>query len=446
MSTPTQRAGARRLRWLILASSLLGLIALTAQAQDAPKADDRNKFENYRQGGAPSGTAESKAVFEKYAKYYVGRLTDPAIQRGDTDKGGLSDLITKDLDRRLPLPQFNSPQASVAYSRLNANQKIFVDEFGKVMIAHLEDPALKSGKPIVRINAARMASEIARSGYDGSAELFLKILTAPSENVKPGEADAVKAWALHGLHSLFEIVPDPILPEKTIFQKKNAAELPELERRSIQALIDFVFRKPETPEGTPEDEIEALRYVRREAIRALGHVRVQTVKVLGKAESRPALALLKAARGDGLTPPPNISEIVEAIIGFCQVQQLQPSRDRDMQIDYGVYHIGRALDAVGRFRVANLKDTSIPWKVTAGRLRDALEFWRRNAAENKLENAQKVQDLLSIVDRDILKPMEEGAEGVPLNLENLGQWLRDNPPKSPSLFKTDPGTLISLKD
>jgi hypothetical protein len=439
MSSLARRAGATHRRWLALVSTCLILLAARSLAQDAPKADERNKFDTYRSGQVPAPTPESKALFEKYAKFYVGRLNDGDVQNARGEKYGMKDMSAAiaDLDRRLQVPLHNSPQASVFYSKLDQNKKTFVDEFGKVMITALESPALQNGKPIVRINAARMAAEVARSGYDGSAELFLKILA------KPDESDAVKLFALKGLYYLFEIVPDPGIPEKTIFEKKNAAELPELERRCIQALLDFVFRMPEIAPGTPEDEVEALRYVRREAIRALARVRVQTVKVRGAVETRPALALLKAARGDGLVPPPNVGEIAEAAIGFCL---LVPSKDRDMQTDYGVYHIGRVLYTLANYRVNNAKDTSVPWKWLAIRSRDALETWQRNAADMKLENAALIKALLDIADRDIFKPMEEGAEGAPVNLENLGQWLRDNPPKSPSLFKSDPGAVITLKD
>ena len=39
------------------------------------------------------------------------------------------------------------------------------------MIAQLEPLALNQNKPIVQINAMRMADDVARCGYDGAADL-----------------------------------------------------------------------------------------------------------------------------------------------------------------------------------------------------------------------------------------------------------------------------------
>ena len=100
-------------------------------------------------------------------------------------------------------------------------------------------------------------------------------------------------------------------------------------------------------------------YIRREAVRALAWVRVQQAKDKGKVVSQPALALLRIARGDGLNPPsvtPQGSDVraagerFEAIIGFCSL--VPPRTDRDMNIDYAVYHVGRAIqDLAPLFKV-----------------------------------------------------------------------------------------------
>src|SRR5439155_20644535 len=124
--------------------------------------------------------------------------------------------------------------------------------------------------------------EVGKMGYDGAAELYVKILE------KDDMSDGVKLWALKGLHNLFAIVPDLIIPDKTVFQQNNRGQLSPLERKSIQALINYIERKVELTETMPPSEIDALRFIRREAVRALGHVRVQTVKNLGQVESRPA--------------------------------------------------------------------------------------------------------------------------------------------------------------
>src|SRR5205823_13398535 len=116
---------------------------------------------------------------------------------------------------------------------------------------------------------------------------------------KPDDAEwaVAKRYALLGLHHLFAVMPEPLFPRKTVFQKRNEALLPASERATIKALIAYVTRQAEPSEAVPE---EAIRFVRRAGIRALGGVRVESVKAnLNQVEARPALVLLKAARSDG---------------------------------------------------------------------------------------------------------------------------------------------------
>jgi hypothetical protein len=438
MSATPRWAGTRCLRWLFLASALLAANGLPARAQETPKPDDRNKFETFRRGDAAAGDAASKELFDKFARYFVGRLNDPEWQKGADPLKSMSALV-QSLDRHFLVQSTTLPAWNQYYARLIPNQKLFVDEFGKVMIAALERPAL-SGKPIVRVNAARMVAEVAHSGYDGAAELCLKILG------KPEEGDAVREsarfYALQGLYYLFAIVPDPIAPAKTVFQKKNAAQLPELERRSIKALIDYIQRKPpENPDVTPE----ALQYIRREAVRALGHVRVQSVKNGSAIESRPALVLLRVAQGQGLTPPPSASERIEAVVGFCK---LLPDRDRELQVDYAAFYVGSALADIAQYynenpdRLPNIQ-SALPWKKAAADLQDALQTWQKNVEDSKLPNAGLVGQLFNTADASVMQLLAAGNQGSPPNPVTLRTWAESNKPSSPSLFKSDPSTTVT---
>ncbi|HEY1380376.1 MAG TPA: hypothetical protein VGF55_26475, partial [Gemmataceae bacterium] len=337
MTTPTRRAGTRCLRWLVLPSALTLLAALSATAQDAPNQNDRTRLEDYRQGRQPI-TADAKALFDKFNKYDAARLAMSETQRPGTDRG--FSWLVNDLDRRLLVPAHNSFNGNIFYSRLGSGdakvaeaQRKYIDEFGKSAVEALQGPATQAGNPLVRLNATRMIAEVCRSGYDGAAEACLKVLA------KADESDAVKLYALQGLKDLFSILPnpptqtDPGIPEKTVFQKDNTGNLSPLERKCIQALTDFIFRQP--PAESDAQDVDGQFYVRREAVRALALVRVQQVKNKGTVEGRPALALLKIARGDGLNPPSNTpqgpdyrsaGERIEAVIGFCNL--VQPRSDR----------------------------------------------------------------------------------------------------------------------
>jgi hypothetical protein len=435
----SRRAGLVCPRWLVLTSCLIGLTvsaAVTAQEKlERLKPDENSRFDSFRAGSAPvivendkSATAQNQQLVDKQARWLTMRLNE-------APKDAMSALVQEAMRHMLI--------RAASYSDLKPEQRQFIDEFGKAMINHLNGLALNSAKAQVRLNAARMASEVGRMGYDGAAELCIKILEKQDEN------DGIKLWALKGLYNLFAIVPDPkVAPEKTVFQKKNTGVLSPLERKSIQALINFVQRKVQFPEDqSPQDRADAeevIRFVRREAVRALANVRVQTVKTnLNEVESRPALELLKIARRDIPEPSPSAAEMTEAIIGFCH---LKSDKDYDLQIDYAAYHIGKALYEILRWRIERPTDTSIPWKATANRLSEGLKTWRQHADEMKLKDARLIKDLIDACDAQALKPIEGGVQGNPPNIEPLATWLGNNQPKSESLFGKDKSTVIKTKE
>jgi hypothetical protein len=435
-----RRAGATCPRWLVLAICLLALAgrsAVVAQEKlQRPGSDDNSKFESYRQGHAPviiennkADTEQNRQVLDRFARYLTLRLNASTTKNEDYRN------LHEEAGRRMAL--------TAKRSELNPQQKQFIAEFGKAMITHLEGMALNSAKPQVRVNAAWMAADVGKMGYDGAAELYIKILEKDDMN------DAVKLWALRGLDNLFKIVPDPIIPEKTVFQQANKVELPELERRAIQALIKYIEQKVNVAALSP-DEINALRYIRREAVRALGHVRVQTVKHLGKVESRPAFVLLKVACNDDSIPPlwPDgwdrihqpPTEQLDAIVGFCQ---LRPDINaRDLNLDYAVFHIGQAIQAVAEYRIGHLSDTSVSWKAAGFWLRDSLETWRNTSNVLKIQDAKLISDLIDKCDVNIIQPLENGIANNPPDVLALRQWLGATQPKSDSLFKNDPATKI----
>lgn len=435
MSQFMRRAGATCPRWLVLAILLVALTgrsAVVGQEKVQRPSEDLQKLEGFRSGSVPvviennkTDTEQNRQSLDRVARYYALRLNASTAKNDDYRQ------IRDEVARRMLLRRTGG--------ELNPQQKQFITEFGKAMISHLEGLALNSAKPIVRLNAGMVAAEVGKMGYDGAAELFIKILE------KEDMSDGYKEWALKGLHNLFAIEPDPVTPWKTVFQHTKNPELPELERKAIQALITYIERKVDWNESTPPAELDALRYVRREAVRALGQVRVQTVKNLGKVESRPAFVLLKVARNDipSLWPrdardlPP--TEQLDAIVGFCR---LRPDINaRDFNLDYAVYHLGRAIYAIAEFRVGHTTDASIAWKAAGFWLRESLERLKTTMHDLKIENAQLVDNLINQCDFNILQPLESGVAGNQPNIGPLGQWLQANRPKSTSLFREDPKDL-----
>src|SRR5207249_1059559 len=132
-------------------------------------------------------------------------------------------------------------------------------EFGKKMLEELDRvTAPKEQHAITRVNAVRLLARLAEeSGYEESIDVLVKILTDPNE------VDGARYWALRGLRSLFGRA-DKKLP-------LNVA--PARRTKAVEALVQFIERKADISKNTPEEELEGLRVMRREAIRALAEIR-----------------------------------------------------------------------------------------------------------------------------------------------------------------------------
>ena len=150
-------------------------------------------------------------------------------------------------------------------------------------------------------------------------------------------------------------------------------------------------------------------------------------------KSRPALLLLKVAARDGIVPEPRLDERVEAAIG---VAHARPDLDADYQPDYAAHQLGLfAADFAVHFaqwKQDSLTDASVPWKVDAGRLIEALEQMKTQA---KSAYVGKVVDEAV----KLLLNIERGADANPFDLQ---QALQTEPSPSPELYKGDAASIV----
>lgn len=272
---------------------------------------------------------------------------------------------------------------------------------------------LKTRKPIARINAARVLAKLAELGQGELVDPLVEILKDASQS------DAAKLYVLRALRDLTAQSPSVMTPAR--------------ERKTADALVDFIDRKMTIADTTQPEEIEGFRYVRREAIRALAQFRNPSAADKGNS----ALTLLRVVAKDGFVPPPRIDERADAAFG---VARLQPSLDKDYNPDYAVAQIALFLDDLNT-RIAEDKrllletkgQQRFPWKVLASRLLMAVEQMRTESSAN----AYVVKVAAEIV--KLLGRVEAGNLADP---EALLQWLAGNPPPSNRLFKSIEGSTV----
>lgn len=350
---------------------------------------------------------ENKEVLGKYGRYLAYRLTNSKFHgQADADDKSTIVLTMTDLIREAQLALLLPRSDKKA---LNDNQKEYAKELSKELVKCLRDVLAHNARPVVRVNAARMLSLVGEAGYEDVADSLVEIIA------NPRESEATKLWAFRGLKELMEEI---------------SFKDPKREARVILTLGEYILRKPD-PMPTAAEEIDALRYVRREAVRALGQSQNPMLPKTDKAEGRSTWVLLKVARKDGLTPDPSISEQVEAAIGACTLKA-----GKDVSLDLVANHVGHvAVEFVNQANRAKTGtgDAGIAWKLYAARLYTALDDLRARAKDGQPAAVTDYVEKLAKQAQDTVRQVWDGKEANPTPLDD---WLRANPAKSTTVYRS----------
>ncbi len=304
----------------------------------------------------------------------------------------------------------------------------------KAVIGHALE-VLQTRKPIARINAAMMLDHLANRTTDEKTDDVLHRLAGGNQAAladalagiikDPNQLDAAKFWAFKGLEHLLALpqTTPPALP-----RDKEEAALGEV-LKFLQA------RNKPMPPGTPDEEIDGFRYLRRQAIKALAQGRYPTLSTLPD-KPRPTLTLLKIAADDGVEPEARLDERVEAAIG---VAHAQPGLDKDYQPDYAAHQLGLfAVDFVKAFDAEKRTPGAPPtlaWKIEASRLTEALELMK----------AQSKNAHVALVVDETLKALTaiERASSQP-NVTDLENKLKTEGAPSKELYKGVPDSTVTF--
>jgi hypothetical protein len=394
------------------------------------KPDEKSHLQGWHDG-KPMASAD-KRILEKAAKWYIYRLTLPQFQERIPPEGAplsqgrsVYDLLTE-LFRVLVLPD---PSRNL--QQPNPNQQRYMQEFTAALIEPIER-VLQNAKPIARINAAIVLARLGETGDEAVVKPLLKILNDKNQY------DAVKLYALIGL--------------KNVFRAKKTSDPPEQfkdrddESDYVRDMLEFMVRKPNLPPNATPEEMEAFKYVRREAIRAVAQTRhpllVKKNKPILLADRRPAqpaLELVRIMRNDGINPAPTFAEQIEAAIGICL---MNPREDLTLtyQVPYALQHLGLFfVDFADKYEKDRSKTTKTAmWPLESIRLQKALSNLEVVGAST--EDKATMSKFVAAA-KPMLKRIEEKGES---NVRDLRKWLESNKPGD-SLYKGEKEATIKTE-
>ncbi len=375
--------------------------------------------------------------------------------------------------------------------KMSADQGEYVVEFGVALDQAVGAVFAKNPPAIIRVNAARLLAEAARSGAPAFGKTVLAMLTNTYFKDKPATDKTAKVvetppevlfYALRAAENLLAAhdtsalgsqfstrhsLPDAELVALVKVLEEMVVKGPPVAGKAAAATVDNLGRpialaaepkeadpkaadakeadpkaaapKVDGPAALTPEQAAVVRYYRRAAIRALAKVRFDTVGGKGSpaGEARPAFTLAKVAVSDStLSLPSTPADAAEAVIGLAGMAPVTAVTSLNVDAWAAAMAAGMYAYAQPRMAAAAADDRTVPWKVTSGRLSFAFAALKRGTVSSPRLRpvARPRADLCDIVSADILTPLEKEAQvGADRpTIDRLTEWLRNNPPKDPS--------------
>ena len=368
--------------WTLLTVTGLTLISTRpAGAQDAvlpqPNRTASNELSRYREKetrGIPADEIPvAKKHFEAFAKYYAAIIAHPLVYKAaqdpslklDGDRRTIPSLDTlfTDFQRTIVEPTLANASA------VNVDRADYIREMGIAVDAALKPVIESNPDRIVRLNATRLLASACKSGatahYPTITEL-LKNANTPTD---------VKHYALQAAGNLLAAYDvfdydsrrhsngwkqPPVEGDKELGELVAAVEKCILEPTAI-------LNVPPTwkvADATP-DQLDVVRFVRRQAVKALGQVRFVTIPGPdGKTPIYPAHTIARVCASDpAIVPAPSPSECAEAAIGLCNMAPVAKGAPiKGYNEAAAVEAVTAALVTFSAARAENPQDRPLPWR------------------------------------------------------------------------------------
>jgi hypothetical protein len=365
----------------------------------------------------------AKKIAEAAANWYIYRVTHVTEKPLDVQKEFSAEIV-KMMEK--------------TSAKKDRNNRVFIDMFGPALVSSMKKVLardIKTDQATV-INAAMMLPTMAKLKQDKVSDYLIELVQDPKTH------DVVRLYALKGLK---DAMPITIQPGDDL-DLKDAAQNDKRKRdtKLVEALTNYIER-PADVAGMSAEEVDAVRYIRREAIITLAHTGAPAVLAVNKKkkdilQGPVAPTLLKVLAGRDIKPSPSLQEKIEAALGLCAMKHPNmPEYDPSVP----AYLIGRTIvDFVDDYSrdYANIgvvgptrKLPYIGYRTDARRLADALTEFAKNA---NTPHAKILKDLAQPVLASMTKFNAASPYLQAANSQDLRKQVSASRPETGKVFKT----------
>ena len=336
------------------------------------------RFMSLRDKGSQAFGKDDLALMDLAAKYYVYRVTS---QEAKQDPKVMHKVVS-DFE--------NQMDSAMRAAKTNTNPE-FLKHFPKAAIARIKDVLELdfNANRLPCLNAAILLPSLAQTKQDYVAEYLVQLLNDPKKNevIKLYAAKALREYPAARVYT----DEDPPTDKALLAQKAR-------DSARVEALLKMLDHKWPASEKSPKEEVDAVRFIRREVVAALASAQVPATATLIK--KKPALegpvayGLIRILAKDGVTPSPSLAERCDAAIGLCYIKppNLQYTK-QEYQPQLAIFLVGKFLgDYISEYQkdFVNLKVKRLPfhpWKLNSERLAQALDELKANLKYSSLDAA-----------------------------------------------------------
>jgi hypothetical protein len=473
----------RSVAWALISVTGLALPANKVAAEEPPfpipRPNDafRGLSDAREARGIPKADLPAyQPQFAAVAKYFADFISHPAVYRFIQDPTKLPkdvfpealriDEKMRELERLIlePNPAVKENSES-SKPKVSEEKGDYIRELGIALDAAFKPIIEKSNDKIVRVNAMRMYAAVCRSGAAAHWPTVTALLT------KQNTPTEVKYYALQAAANLLSAydVYDYRSRRHSIGSKLPRAAADKEIGALVKAVQDCVLNPNmilnDIPEGKIEnatvEQLEVIRYVRRQAIKSLGQVRFVTLPGPDGEPLYPAQTLIRVCMSDPtLIPAPSPTECGEAVIGLCNMAPVFDGAPvKGYNPDTAIEAMTTGLLTFAGPRAASALDRSTAWRTYSVRMMDAFKVWKPihdplfdPVEPNKFTGAPAaVPDFITRAQNAILIPMEKVDSsgkpdlGAPLKMIDMQTYLKglqEKPGRTGLLINGIPQTAL----
>jgi len=308
-------------------------------------------------------------------------VTWPSILDAKVDPGKTDPMLQH-------LKDFNGHIKRIVDAKAQTQDPAFANAYSPVLVTRFRELTNMNvvANPRALSIGLQMLPTLAKLQTEGISDYLVELIDPDK-----GKHDVVKLWAIRALREYMPVETWGEPFDSTLLQNKPKMARKKGDEARIDVLSRFILRP--LPANATAEEIDAYRYLRKEALETLGQAgapAVAAIGALGKVDGPVAPLLLRVLIPKNMMPETTLLERNEAALGLCN---MNPKLLEKYEPAAAYHFIGSTLAELGTAYNADFpnfvktddtrRPPQLPWRITMKRWEQAAGKLVKNSNKDK---------------------------------------------------------------